>query len=149
MIFQKLDLLHSINTIKTLQIVLLCLIMAVVTSSFYKYISLVLLILTCDLYCNQRISQTQKFAQWSKIGLLDPIWRSILNPSLQIPLHIIRWNWEHDPFNRHFGLLQIFHANIPNVITHVKASAEKFVPLQHKSVSKENSKYVTFLLLHI
>ena len=40
LISRRLDVLQAINTIKILQIVLLCLIMAIATSSFYKHVSL-------------------------------------------------------------------------------------------------------------
>ena len=49
LISRKLDYCHSINLIKTLQFILLLIITAVVTSKFYKYISLALLLVTFSL----------------------------------------------------------------------------------------------------
>ena len=46
LISRRLDVLQAINNLKILQIVLLCLIMAIETSSFNKHISLLLLIVT-------------------------------------------------------------------------------------------------------
>ena len=46
LISRKLDYCHSINLIKTLQFILLLIIMSIVTSNFYKYIFLGLLVVT-------------------------------------------------------------------------------------------------------
>ena len=49
LISRKLDYAHGINLIKTLEVILLLIIMSIVTSNFYKYISLALLLITFSL----------------------------------------------------------------------------------------------------
>ena len=49
LISRKLDYCHGINLIKTLQFIILIIIMNIVTSNFYKYIALGLLLITLSL----------------------------------------------------------------------------------------------------